>query len=81
MAAAKPLKNNNLKIKTVLYYAGHIFTVYESSASVDIFQVNGPLVEKLNLDKYFTPSNLQVKQINFINMPRLDWQDREFDTI
>ena len=27
------------------------------------------------------PSNLQVKQVNFINMPRLDWQDREFDTI
>jgi hypothetical protein len=27
------------------------------------------------------PSNLQVKKVNFINMPRLDWQDREFDTI
>ena len=33
------------------------------------------------MDKYFIPSNLQVKQVNFINMPRLDWQDREFDTI
>lgn len=33
------------------------------------------------MDNYFIPSNLQVKQVNFINMPRLDWQDREFDTI
>ena len=42
--------------------------------------MNGPLVERLELEDFFSSSKLHVAQINFIVMPRLDWQDREFDT-
>ena len=39
------------------------------------------MIERLNLGRYFTPSNLQIQQLNHVLMPRLDWQDREFDTM
>ena len=65
-----------LQIKTVLYYAGHILAAYEGTSFVDVFRVNGPLVERLELEDFFSGSKLHVTQINFIVMPRLDWQDR-----
>ena len=69
-----------LQIKTVLYYAGHILAAYEGASFVDVFRVNGPLVERLELEDFFSSSKLSVSQINYIVMPRLDWQDRQFDT-
>jgi len=42
--------------------------------------VNGPLIERLEMNQFFELSLLKVFQIDLIAMPRLDWQDREFDT-
>ena len=36
-------------VKTVLYYAGHILAAYNEGSIVDVFKVNGPLVQSLNL--------------------------------
>jgi len=47
---------------------------------IDLFKVNGPLIERIELDKFFLPIKLRLAQIDFITVPRLDWQDREFDT-
>ena len=71
----------NKEIQQVLYYAGHILASYSESPNIDVFKVNGPLLERLELNRFFEKSNMQVESVNFIVMPRLDWQDREFDTI
>lgn len=42
-----------MKINTLLYYAGHIVAVYDTLDFADIFQVNGPLIERLHLGKFF----------------------------
>jgi len=47
-------------IRTVLYYAGHIVTVYFNSNVIDIFKVNGPLVERLTIEKFITRANLKL---------------------
>ena len=36
-------------VKTVLYYAGHIMAAYSEGSIVDVFKVNGPLIQSLNL--------------------------------
>jgi hypothetical protein len=48
---------------------------------IDLFKVNGPLVDRIELDRFFKPSKMRIAQIDFITVPRLDWQDREFDTM
>ena len=67
-------------METILYYAGHIVAVYCGKSIVDVFKVNGPLNERFDLNAFFEPYDLILTQINFISVPRLDWQDREFDT-
>lgn len=83
LTAAKTSKAtiSKSRINTLLYYAGHIIAVYDALSIADIYQVNGPLVERLELGKFFAPTNLQIQQISFVLMTRLDWQDREFDTM
>jgi len=70
-----------LRIKTLVYYAGHILATYDFCSMVNVFQVNGPLIERIELDRFFTQSNLKCQQVGYVLMPRLDWQDREFDTM
>ena len=53
---------------------------YQAQSVIDVFRVNGPLLERLEMNLFFDPHGLKVHQIDFIAMPRLDWQDREFDT-
>lgn len=65
--------------KKVIYYAGHIIAIYEQSARVDIFQVSGPLAQTIWLQEQVA-EEYQLTQIDYIVIPRLDWQDREFDT-
>jgi hypothetical protein len=36
---------------------------------------------RVDLNQFFLPSLLTVNRIAHIALPRLDWQDREFDTI
>lgn len=79
-SAQRPLGASNYEIRTVLYYAGHILAAYQNQSFIDVFRVNGPLIERLEMNTFFDISALKVQQIDFIAMPRLDWQDREFDT-
>ena len=65
----------------MFYYAGHILVSYQLHTDVDLFKVNGPLLDRIELDKFFRSSKMRAMQIDFITVPRLDWQDREFDTI
>lgn len=76
----RPLGASNLEIRTILYYAGHILAAYQKQSFIDVFRVNGPLIERLEMNTFFELSGLKVQQIDFMAMPRLDWQDREFDT-
>lgn len=32
-------------VKTILYYSGHIITAYVDGGIIDIFKVNGPLLQ------------------------------------
>ena len=77
----RPVGASNFEIRTVLYYAGHILAAYQKQSFIDVFRVNGPLMERLEMNTFFETSQLQVTRIDFIAMPRLDWQDREFDTM
>jgi len=70
----------NMEIHTILYYAGHILAAYIGHSVIDVFRVNGPLIERLDMNQHFEIAGLKVDQIDLITMPRLDWQDREFDT-
>lgn len=78
--AAEPEIPNAPEIHNLFYYAGHIIVSYKMHPDIDLFKVNGPLIERIELDKFFRPSKVRLAQIDFINVPRLDWQDREFDT-
>lgn len=66
-------------MKTILYYSGHIIAAYEQGSIIDIYKVNGPLMQTMDLQS--TLPNHQIATIDHIMIPRLDWQDREFDTI
>lgn len=79
-SAMRPRGTSNLEIRTILYYAGHILAAYQKHSVIDVFRVNGPLIERLDMSQFFEPGCLRAQQIDFIAMPRLDWQDREFDT-
>ena len=68
-----------LELKRVLYYAGHIIAAYENSPKVDVYKVNGPLVNTLQLQDCVSEEHL-LTQVTHMMIPRLDWQDREFDT-
>lgn len=77
---ARPVGAFNMEIHTILYYAGHILASYIGHSVIDVFRVNGPLIERLYMNQHFDVAGLKVDQIDLITMPRLDWQDREFDT-
>ena len=62
----------------MLYYAGHILAAYHTRPEIDIYRVNGPMVEQIELQRHLSQTILGVDSIG---LPRLDWQDREFDTI
>jgi len=38
------------------------------------------MIERIDMNIFFEPQQLKVEEIDLIAMPRLDWQDREFDT-
>ena len=62
-----------MTVKTVMYYAGHILAIYENQVFIDIFRVNGPHIERLDINSFFNETALKAKRIDFITMPRLDW--------
>lgn len=72
------------KLSTILYYAGHILAAYASKAFFDIFMVNSTLEKRVDISQFFFrdhPAKLEGKLrvapvIEFIEVPRLDWQDR-----
>ena len=72
--------DEELRVKSVMYYAGHILAIYQSHVFIDIFRVNGPHIERLEINSFFTETAMKAQSIDFIMMPRLDWQDRDFDT-
>lgn len=43
------VKSPNKQVKTVLYYSGHIFTVYFAGSLIDVYKVNGPLLQTIDL--------------------------------
>lgn len=49
----RPLGAFNMEIHTILYYAGHILTSYIGHSVIDVFRVNGPLIERLDMDQHF----------------------------
>ena len=63
----------NLSVKTVFYYSGHILAAYKGQSVIDVFRVNGPLVDRYEMETFFEANELQVTQIETITMPRLDW--------
>ena len=63
-----------------MYYAGHILAAYVGYPIIDIFQVDGTFIERIELNKHFEYAKLKAIQVDIICMPRLDWQEREFDT-
>lgn len=69
----RPRGASNLEIRTILYYAGHILASYQKQSVIDIFRVNGPLIERLVMNSFFSCCGFKVHQIDFIAMPRLDW--------
>lgn len=74
------LQNSKAKqVKTVLYYSGHIIAAYLAQSTVAIFKVGGPLQETIELQDLL--QGYPIQGVDHIMVPRLDWQDREFDTI
>ena len=69
----RPRGAGNLEIRTILYYAGHILAAYQRQSIIDVFRVNGPMIERLAMNQFFENSPYEVQQIDFIVMPRLDW--------
>ena len=49
-----------MEIKTILYYAGHILAVYNDQSVIDVFRVNGPLVERFELSEFFNQHGLTL---------------------
>lgn len=62
----------------MLYYSGHIFAVHMQSANIEVYRVNGPLSQAINLQDVV--HNYLLQEIDYLMIPKLDWQDREFDT-
>ena len=56
----------------MLYYAGHIIAAYENSPKVDVYKVNGPLVNTLTLQDCVPEEHL-LTQVTHMMIPRLDW--------
>ena len=42
-------------------------------SEIDLFKVNGPLTDRLELERFFKPSKMRIAQVDFITVPRLDW--------
>lgn len=61
------------QVKTIMYYAGHILTINKKQPIVDVFRVNGPLVETYQLGEFFSQHGLELGEIDFMAVPRLDW--------
>ena len=49
-----------MNVKTVMYYAGHILAIYESHVFIDIFRVNGPHIERLDINSFFNETSLRA---------------------
>jgi len=48
------------KIHQLFYYAGHIIVSYKMHPDIDLFKVNGPLVDRIELDRFFKPSKMRI---------------------
>jgi hypothetical protein len=48
------------KIHQLFYYAGHIIVSYKMYPDIDLFKVNGPLVDRIELDRFFKPSKMRI---------------------
>ena len=46
----RPIGASNMEILTIMYYAGHILSSYVGHSVIDIFRVNGPLIERLDMN-------------------------------
>ena len=66
-------------LKNILYYSSHIIAVYQLGSLVDIYKVNGPIMQTIDLQQIL-PKH-KIVQIEQALVPRLDWQEREFDQI
>ena len=68
-------------VSTSIYYAGHLIVSYFNAMNVDIFKINGPLVDRIDLESMLEREGITIKSVNFLKLPRLDWQERTFDNI
>lgn len=50
MSEVRPLGAFNLEVNTIMYYAGHILAAYIGQSIIDVFRVNGPLIERLDMN-------------------------------
>lgn len=66
-------------VSTSIYYAGHLMVAYYNALNVDIFKINGPLVDRIDLENLLHKEGVTIKSVNFLKLPRLDWQERTFD--
>ena len=60
-------------VSTSIYYAGHLIVAYYNALNVDIFKINGPLVDRINLESLLQKEGIFIKVVNFLKLPRLDW--------
>ena len=49
-----------MEIKKIMYYAGHILAIYMKNSEIDVFRVNGPLVDRYEMKAYFKQHGLTL---------------------
>ena len=70
-AASEQLVQPKLDLKFVLYYSGHILAAHKRSSQVEVYKVNGPLSQTLDLQQVV--SNFNLTEVDYIMIPKLDW--------
>ena len=64
-------------LRTILYFSGHIISCFMQGPLINFYRANGPLLQTINLESVVT--GCQITQVTHLMIPRLDWQEREFD--
>ena len=54
---------------------------YQDSLDLDIFMKGGLLVEHHTLKDMFAECSIAIKDINEVQLARLDWPDRHFEIV
>jgi len=68
-------------VKMMIAYSEYYLLIYEDVFRLDIYKKNGVGYENHDLTDVFSKFQLEIKSIDLMRLPKLEWSDRYIDIV